>query len=40
MNPFMDQGQLTEVPLDFQIFAIKKVAQTLLPRSTNKISKF
>ena len=27
MNPFIKQGQLTEVPLDFQIFGIKKVAQ-------------
>ena len=29
MNPFIDQGQLTQVPPDFQIFAIKKALQTL-----------
>ena len=33
------QGQLTEVPLNFNIFAIKVVGQTIQPYSTKEISK-
>ena len=34
-----DQGQLTEVPLNFEIFAIKVVGQTIKACSTTKMSK-
>ena len=34
------QGQLTEVPLNFNIFAIEVVGQTIYPSSTNKMNKF
>ena len=33
-----DQGQLTEVPLNFEIFAIKVVGQTIKACSTTKMS--
>ena len=35
----IDQGLLTEVPLDSEIFTIKVVAQTIQGCSTNKMSK-
>ena len=34
-----DQGQLTEVPLNFYIFTIKVVGQTINSSATNKKSK-
>ena len=34
------QGQLTEVPLNFNIYAIEVVGQTIYPSSTNKMNKF
>ena len=34
-----DQGQLTEVPLNFEIFAIKVVGQIIYACSTSKKSK-
>ena len=39
MDSLIVQGQLTEVPLNFDIFAIKVVGQTIQSFSTNKLSK-